>query len=275
MAPLRFLPLLVRVLSCAPNPDGKYAPTMTDFKNALRRVLPAPLVTAIKDYRARAYLAQYPSLSTQEAFTKIYEEGAWGKSTDANGRFFSGTGSHDAAVVTTYLAAVGRFLQSFPEKPDVVDLGCGDFNVGSQIRAHCGSYVACDIVESLIDFNRSKFNDLHVDFRVLDLAKDALPKAEVVFVRQVLQHLSNDKIVTALQKIAQSYRYLVLTEHVPVDAGFTHNVDKPSGPDTRLALRSGVVVTSPPFNLAALEHSPLCSVPEGKGAIVTTLYRLR
>jgi SAM-dependent methyltransferase len=248
---------------------------MINSKTVLKRMLPAPVAAAIKKYRDKAYLSEFTALTTQQAFTKIYEQGAWGQSAAPNSRYFSGTGSHDEAIVQAYVAAVGQFLKGFADKPRVVDLGCGDFNVGRQLRELCGIYVACDIVKPLIDFNREKYKALDVDFRVLDLAKDPLPQADIVFVRQVLQHLSNTNIQLAIPKIAANFKFLVLTEHVPFDASFTHNVDKPSGPDTRLALRSGVVVTSAPFNLKAPEQRQLCAVPEGEGVILTTLYTLR
>ena len=96
---------------------------------------------------------------------------------------------------------MGRFLRTLDYKPDVVDLDCGDFHVGSRLRCLCSGYVACDIVEPLIAFNAKTFEGLGVDFRTLDLTKDELPSGEVVFVRQVLQHLSNDDIARALPGI--------------------------------------------------------------------------
>jgi hypothetical protein len=187
----------------------------------------------------------------------------------------SGSGSHDPAIVNVYVAAVEEFLKALDKKPNVVDLGCGDFNVGSSFRALCNSYIACDIVEPLIEFNRRKYKYLNVDFRVLDLAKDSLPEADVVFIRQVLQHLSNDNISLILPKIARSYQHLILTEHLPVEHSFEPNIDKTSGPDNRLALHSGIVVTHPPFSLTVVDQRKLCEVPEGGGVIVTTLYQLR
>ena len=44
--------------------------------------------------------------------------------------------------------------------------------MGSKIRYLFDSYIACDVVESLIDFNKQKYKDLDVDFRLLDLTKD-------------------------------------------------------------------------------------------------------
>ena len=247
---------------------------MSTLTSVIKRSLPAPVVDAVRAYRGRIRLKAFAGLPTKAVFTKIYEEGTWGASDDPGQRFFSGSGSRDDAVVRTYVDAVARFLRSLGRKPDVVDLGCGDFRVGSQLRALCARYVACDIVEPLIAFNARKYEDLDVDFRTLDLTTDALPPGDVVFVRQVLQHLSNAEIARAVRKIPAVYRYLVLTEHVPHDP-FAPNRDKASGPDNRLAIHSGIVLTSPPFDLEAAEASTLCEVEEWGGIIRTIAYRLK
>ena len=71
--------------------------------------------------------------------------------------------------------------------------------------------------------------------------KDELPQAEIVFIRQVLQHLSNREIKNALPQIALKYKYLVLTEHLPESQDFVHNLDKPTGANNRLGINSGIV----------------------------------
>ena len=67
---------------------------------------------------------------------------------------------------------------------------------------------------------------------------------------------------------------MVLTEHVP-HGPFAHNIDKACGPDSRMDIRSGIVLTSPPFNLAPVEASILCQMEEWGGLIRTVLYRLQ
>ena len=199
----------------------------------------------------------------------------FGVSADPNGRFFSGSGSHGQEIVAAYVAALEKFLRAFPEKPDVVDLGCGDFAVGYQTRPLCSKYIACDVVEPLIAWNRERFASLDVDFRELDVTTDPLPPGEVAFLRQVLQHLSNRQIQSTIAKIPAVYRYLVLTEHLPASGQFVPNLDKPAGPHTRInagGRPSGVVLTEPPFNLRASGTSVLCEVRDYLGVIRTTLF---
>jgi len=239
-------------------------------------LLPETLLHAIGFQRIR-HEKRYRDLTTRQIFTRIYEEHTWGRSSDRSQQFFSGNGSHDTEIVAAYIAAVQAFLASLDDKPNVVDLGCGDFHVGSNIRASCGNYIACDIVPSLIEFNKKRFEKLNVDFRVLDLVEDDLPAADVVFVRQVLQHLSNREILSAIPKIESGYKFLVLTEHLPGSENFVPNRDKPTGPSVRPALGSGIVLTKPPFSLSIKAQRVLCEIPEHEssgGIIRTTLYQL-
>ncbi len=239
------------------------------------------ILQAVRRYRERSRQArrlkrqrEFAGLSTQEVFTKIYQERLWGTAPDPQQRFHSGSGSSDPKLVAPYVAAVRSILAEFTVKPSAVDLGCGDFQVGAQLRDLCSSYLACDIVEPLIAHHREKYGHLDIEFRVLDLARAALPPADVVFIRQVLQHLSNDAIAAAVHKIAAGYRYLILTEHLPSSADFVPNLDKPTGRDIRLYHGSGIDLTRPPFNLRVSEARCICEVPQMGGVIRTFFYVL-
>jgi len=252
----------------------KISPSPFSVRQFLKKLAPSGLLSAWRGYKSTKHQRNFENLSTREVFTKIYEESIWGKSPDPEQRYFSGWGSHDPAIVGVYVKAVESFVASLEKKPNVVDLGCGDFVVGSKFRNLCEGYIACDIVESVIKFNREKYKTLSVDFRVLDLSTDPLPPGDVVFLRQVLQHLPNDVIQRAIPRIASKYKYLVLTEHLPDTEGYVPNVDHPAGPDVRSVLGSGLILTLPPFNLRVMEERVLCEVPDPSGVIRTNLYRL-
>jgi hypothetical protein len=233
--------------------------------------LPAPLLRLVRYYNNR----EYNNLSTEQVFTRVYESRAWGVSENPARPFYSGGGSRRDDEVAAYVRSVGNFLRSFPVKPNVVDLGCGDFAVGSQVRKFCNRYVACDVVPSLVDFNKTQFKALDVEFKILDLVENELPPGDVAFVRQVLQHLSNDQISRFIARVSLSYNFLVVTEHLPSHANFKHNVDKLTGPGTRMGYESGIVLTSLPFNLRPKMEKELCRVNSiDTGALVTTLYGL-
>ena len=188
--------------------------------------------------------------------------------------FYSGPGSSDPHIVDPYVETVKRFFANLPTRKKAVDLGCGDFRVGSRILDSFDSYTACDVVPELINFNKLYWQHLPVEFSVVDLVKDEIPTGDVLILRQVLQHLSNDDIYKFTQSIPRGFSYLLLTEHLPSENDFIANRDKASGTDIRLGSGSGVVLTQPPFNLNFKSETILLSVPQFGGSIVTTLYEL-
>ncbi len=234
---------------------------------ALLRKLGGKAYRVVQAKRQRAFA----NVSAEEGFTRVYKSGAWGRAANAD-PFFSGLGSHSDAIVRPYLTEVGKFLESFNAKMNAVDLGCGDFHVGAQIRHHCAKYVACDVVPALIKRNSDKFSCLNVDFRVIDIVEtEEYPDGDIVFIRQVLQHLSNFDISRVVNKVAKRYKYAIVTEHLPAGP-FTPNLDHLRGPTTRLPIRSGVVLTEAPFNLSVRDSIVLCEIKEGNGIIRTNAY---
>jgi hypothetical protein len=213
--------------------------------------------------------------SNREIFTNVYQNKLWGVASPENeSPFYSGPGSSDPQIVDPYVDTVKRFFSSLPTKQNAVDLGCGDFRVGSRIVDSFDSYTACDVVPELVHFNQEYWRHLPVEFRVVDLVKDEIPSGDVLILRQVLQHLSNDDISKFIQLIPRGFSYLLLTEHLPSENEFVANRDKASGTDIRLGIGSGVVLTQPPFNLKFKSEKILLSVPQFGGSIVTTFYEL-
>lgn len=208
---------------------------------------------------------------TKEAMEQVYEMKLWGDNTTA---FYSGIGSHDPDIVTPYVTVVKAFLNSFETPLVVCDLGCGDFNVGKQLVQHTQKYSAIDIVQELIDYNKETFKMENLTFHCLDIAKDDLPAADCVLVRQVLQHLSNAEVQSILKRLSH-YKYVILTEHLP-EGDFIPNKEIISGQGIRLKKHSGVDLLAPPFNFKVKQTKQLVSVVlhKGKGTIVTTLYEV-
>ncbi|CAG2129196.1 hypothetical protein LMG31506_00606 [Cupriavidus yeoncheonensis] len=244
------------------------------FKQRLKPLMPAWVLKFHRDRVIRREGSLYDGKSLGEVFTHVYETGAWGVAEDQSG-FYSGSSSHDPKIVEPYVEAVTAYLTAMPERPSVVDLGCGDFNVGKRLRAVCGRYIGCDVVDAAVQSNRTRFADLDVDFRCVDITTDPLPPGDIVFLRQVLDHLDNARIATVLSKLGP-YKVLVLTEYLPQSANFTPNLDKTIGSHLRLfgAQPSGLVLTAPPFNLKVRSARILCEVPDSGGVIRTIAYEL-
>lgn len=249
--------------------------TMNIIKQKLKKTISSKmrLIPRRIQYRFFGVNDNFKNMPNNEVFNKIYKKGIWGK--DAYGDPISGSGSHANEIIQPYISEVSKFLLEI--KPSiVVDLGCGDFNVGKNFINMCEKYLASDVSSEILDRNKDKFSHLkNVDFSLLDLTSDYLPIGDVCFVRQVLQHLSNDHIKKFANKLnsQKPYKYLVLTEHLPLSEKFKPNVDKNTGADTRLSYNSGVVLHNEPFGLDALEAIDLLEINEGAGRIKTTIYK--
>ena len=110
----------------------------------------------------------------------------------------------------------------------------------------------------------------------MDITSGELPAGDVCFVRQVLQHLSNESIINFVKAIKNKYKYLIITEHFPSSKNFVANLDKPTGPDVRLYDKSAVILTKPPFNLRVIKDTDVCETYSDSidGVIKTKLLQL-
>ena len=248
------------------------------MREIVRAWIPPLLIDGYRQFRRMRERKRNHALSTEEVFTSIYAQNKWGGS---NGEFCSGLGTTDDAIVQAYVSMVadrgasdGFLAKTF------VDLGCGDFRVGKLLLPYCDRYIGVDIVKALIQRNRSVNADAKATFAHLDLVRADLPDGDVCFVRQVLQHLSNDQILAILGKL-EKYSWVFITEHYPSDnRAIRANLDKPHGGDVRVHDNSGVYLTLPPFQLPAERVEQVLEVPgsdmgpgQDRGVIRTFLYR--
>ena len=244
---------------------------MTTVRDVAKMVIPRSFIRTAFALINTVRRQKFRGKSNSYIFSEIYTKNMWGGSKDKG--FYSGRGSHEEHIVKPYVACCVEFLSSFDTALVVVDLGCGDFNIGSRIAPAAKEYIACDVVPSLIEDNKKKFNFKNCRFQVVDMSKDEIPAGDVVIIRQVLQHLSNQDITNVVRKIEKSFDYLILTEHLP-DREFTPNLDKPTGVDIR-APKSGIVLDKPPFNINFVKKKNLLKVDSVDGSIITDMYQLK
>jgi Methyltransferase domain len=216
-------------------------------KTLLKRLVPAAWLESYRRFHRAKEKKRNAAKSTEQIFTAIYAEKKWTPGSDA---FDSGTGSSDERITTAYVRAVRDWLERIGStKLTIVDLGCGDFRVGRQFVDLCSHYVGIDVVRPLVEHLITAFASPKVEFLHRNILEDSLPDGDICFLRQVLQHLSNDQIQTVLH-LVQRYRWTVITEHHPSSAFFrAPNLDKPHGADIRLFDRSGVFLDKAPFNV--------------------------
>ena len=210
------------------------------LKTLLRKLIPP----AVLKWRQDQQLKRFASMSQEETFSTIYKENLWG---GEKGEFCSGSGTtHENTRL--YIEAVSDFIRQHDIKT-LLDVGCGDFRIMKQIVEKTGViFIGTDLVKDLIDYNNRTFGTDKITFLQHNAVTDDLPAADLVTIRQVLQHLNNESITIILNKL-KPFRFALLTEHLYAGTEVVYNADKSTGPDIRLYRKSGVFFDKPPFAL--------------------------
>lgn len=156
---------------------------------------------------------------------------------------------------------------------NAIDVGCGDFHVGSQLAKYFKSYTGINVASNVISENREIYEN--ANFLCLDACEDTVPDADVIFLRQVLQHSSNSQIHKLLKNIEAKYKYWVITESLSNSFFFSPNKDISTGPGIRIHKKSGVVLEDSPFNLKYLTINTILEYCVGRELFQTKIYQMK
>jgi hypothetical protein len=119
------------------------------MKSFLREKISAIFPSLDPNNQAKQLIGKSPA----EVFAGIYTKKIWGGRL-AKG-FNSGTGSRNVAVVAPYVQAVSTYLKHY--SGTIVDVGCGDFKVTSQLVGRLSNnWICCDIFPALIEANNKQ-----------------------------------------------------------------------------------------------------------------------
>lgn len=174
---------------------------MAQVKKFLRKIAPVFLRTWYQKLRSRSLSRK----NVKDVFSEIKHSNVWGSPESV-----SGAGS-ERSQTEFLVPELGRLLKARGVKT-LLDIPCGDFNWMKNVDLSGVRYTGADIVNDLIQGNTLRYKAENIDFRVLNLITDDLPKNDVVFVRDCLVHLSYKDIFSALENIKKSgSRYLLTT----------------------------------------------------------------
>ena len=151
----------------------------------------------------------------QKEMSRVYQYNLWGSSESR-----SGTGS--SPLQTMYIEHEVPALFERLEVDSVLDIPCGDFRWMKKALSRSTkpiSYHGADIVPKLIELNKQYESD-NISFSCLDITSSELPKADLVFTRDCLVHLSDSQILKAFKNIKDSgSSYIAMTHfswfHMP------------------------------------------------------------
>jgi hypothetical protein len=183
---------------------------------------------------------KYKAGIRKSAFSLIEKEKKWGE------EHTSGWGSTVAYTKNTR-AIIENIIRDYGIT-SMYDAACGDFvwmplvlkNLPDDFK-----YIGGDIVPALISSHTEKYPQY--EFRNIDFVYDEIPKCDLIFCRDALQHLPVEDIKIALNKFLNSgAKYLLATTHLR-RYGWKNgeNIKMAKCRDRNLMLR--------PFNL----HDPL------------------
>ena len=176
-------------------------------------------------------------ISYKKKFNFIYNTNYWSSKESR-----SGTGStlDNTQIVRKGLNLV---IKSYNIK-NILDIPCGDFSWMMHFLEQQKNlnYVGGDIVSNLIRDLSEKYTTKNISFRQIDLIKDDLPKADLLFCRDCFMHLSNEDIKMSLKNFLRSdIKYLMASNNI--NESLKSNINIQTGEYRKVNL------FLPPFNL--------------------------
>lgn len=173
----------------------------------------------------------------EKVFTTLYEMKAWGVDEAGNG-----TAGPDSAIenVQPYIKFLENFIRSNHIK-SIVDVGCGDWSFSKGINWKNVNYIGIDIVKPVIERNQKTYASGTVKFLHNDINEMALPEADLLICKDVLQNLPNQDIQHFLNKV-NNYKYcLFINDALPQERPFNRSI--------ALGDHRPLDLSKPPFNL--------------------------
>ena len=182
-----------------------------------------------------AFTGEAKGRKLKERFEEIYAKNEW-----THG---SGIGSLPANT-REYVALLEKFLVERNIR-SVVDMGCGDWQFSKKIHWGSARYRGFDVVAPVIKRNRRKHAADGISFHLYSGNPADLPAADLLIVKDVLQHLSNKNVRAFLPHLSR-FKYALIT-----------NCYNPKGPTENNDIKDGdfryLDLRLPPFNLKAEE----------------------
>ena len=145
---------------------------------------------------------------SKQVFNEIYRSNYWSCEES-----YSGGGSTVAATVW-----IRKGLEKVFKRYSIhsmLDIPCGDYNWMRLVKKDGIRYIGADIVSDLVAANNQKYATASIQFQVLDLTSDPLPKVDLIFCKDCLQHLSYENVHRAIDNIKLSGSRWLLTTSYP------------------------------------------------------------
>lgn len=164
-------------------------------------------------------------------FAKIYENEEWGG---------SGPGSHPY-YTSGYRVFLERFIY-LNQIRSMIDLGCGDWQFSKFLNLDFVQYAGFDVVPGLIERNRRLYGSPQKKFSLLPSDLTTLPNADLLVMKDVLQHLPNKMIYDYVRLVFPRYKFCLITNSY-------EKGENPRNLDIEMGSFRCIDLTADPFNV--------------------------
>lgn len=165
-------------------------------------------------------MQDFPEHGEVEPFKKYYDgsDPQWGHT--------SGPGS-DPFYTADYRTLISKFIR-LNAVNSVVEVGCGDWQFSRFIDFSGASYTGFDVVDSIIRSNLTRYQTDQIGFRLMPSELTDVPSANLLIMKDVLQHLSDEIINTFRTLVFPKFKHCLLTNsYRKLDT--PQNLDIPTG----------------------------------------------
>ena len=147
----------------------------------------------------------FKNMSREEIFTHIYKKHRWDRPEDI-----------DLELTKTLHEELPKLLKKLQVK-SMLDIPCGAYWMMNTVDLGFLDYTGADIVEYIIQNNTKKYANEKRRFLKIDILNDDLPKADIVYCKDLLIHLPLKDAVKSINNIKKSgATYLLVTTYPSV-----------------------------------------------------------
>ena len=194
------------------------------------------------------------SENRDDIFKSIYNSNFWESEESKSG------GGSTIASTLTIRSKLPLLIKQYNIN-SILDIPCGDYNWMKQVDLSL-FYTGADIVDDLISENNERFATDKVKFVTLDITKDNLPTVDLIFCKDLFQHLSYEDVFSAINSIKNSNSKYLLTTSYPLTI---RNYDILSGDYRALNLmKNPFYFTKPLFEITEKFNYNLINVEPDK-----------